>query len=101
MNKWEMNYGSSRCKKIWIRAYKKIGYIKDGNGLAIGNMSQLASIELNVIDNINKVAWVIEDAGKETDIKLSEAEELELIQLALNFAKENEYIDKILKRNNK
>ena len=101
MNKWKMSLGSSRGKKIWIRAYKKIGDIKDNNGLTIGNMKQLASIELNIIDNINKVVWVIEDAGKETDIKLSEAEELELIQLALNFAKEKGYINKILKRNSK
>ena len=101
MNKWEMSFGASRGKKIWISGYKKIGDIKDSNGLIIGNMKQLASIELNIIDNINKVVWVIEDAGKETNIKLSKAEELELIQLALNFAKEKGYINKILKRNSK
>ena len=96
--KWELSYGSSRKKIIWVSAYKKMGEFKDKEGRVLMNTYQLASIEINPIDKQNRIVWVVENKDFEVSIKLSESEEQELINLAYEFAKEKGYIDRIIKR---
>lgn len=93
--------GASRGKKIWISVFEQI---KDFEQCKDGEVeARRHSIQLNPIDNDNKVVWSLEVerqgfSAKDKDLILSESEKQELINLAYEFAKEKGYIDKILSR---
>lgn len=95
MKDYKYSLATARGKKVWVRAYKGIKqeefYLED----------IIVIIELNIVDNNNKINYVIWRKGKENFIEPEElpAEHQEnFIQKALEFAEANGHLERIKKK---
>ena len=90
---YTFQYGSARGKKIWIDAHKKID----------NNSWYNIVIEINPIDNINKINYIIKQSQFNKDVFLETLgieEDKQIIEESIKFANDKEYINKVINRYN-
>lgn len=85
---------TSRGKKIWIMGYKLIEQINEDEFTSVNAM-----LELNVVDKNYKINWLLYRDNKDNWIESIDSNfESKLIDRALAFAKNNNYLDRIYKK---
>lgn len=90
---YSFKYGSARGKKIWINAHNKID---------ADNWINIA-IELNPIDNINKINYIVKQSYNKKDEfieTLGIEEDKRIIDESIKFAENKGYINKVITRYN-
>jgi len=90
---YKYSYESSRGKKVWINAFKEI----ERNSMGAITKYIIVSIELNIIDNENKIVWINFNNGENNlyDFKdLPEEYKANFIKESMEFANKKGYLNR-------
>lgn len=97
VNNFKFTYSNTRGKKIWITFTKVINRNEFNDPVEIIN----GLIELNIIDNVNKLCWISYDNNKTEFITVNKDIKQQLIDKAIECITDTKYLNNVLKKYNR